>query len=76
VDVEFVEKLITDLHVMCSYPLKEDIKAASDSCQRLADSAVIRPDGAAMYRCKTHRGLVEGEKVGKVVETVLHRIYT
>lgn len=52
-----MERPISELHVNCSYEMVMDAKAASDTCQAPANSAVVMETGVLMWRCSQHRGL-------------------
>ena len=47
---------VTELYVRCSYPLRPDVLAASDTCQHPADTAVRDAEGNLRWRCPTHEG--------------------
>jgi hypothetical protein len=60
---------VTDLHVNCSYPMRPDTIAASDTCQHPANTAVRDSEGNLWWRCPEHEGqLVLG--TGEVVTHV------
>lgn len=63
---------VHELHVLCSYPTRPDVIAASDTCRRPAESAVASGDNR-LYRCGVHRGLVRGTITGEVSEHVRRR---
>ena len=59
---------IAEMYVGCSYPMRGDAIAASDTCRSHASSAVVDPaSGAAYYRCSIHEGLLKDRIRGKVV---------
>jgi hypothetical protein len=50
---------IRDLHKRCSFPMRADAIAASDTCQHPATSGVSdSPSSPTMWRCDSHRGQV------------------
>lgn len=61
---------VVDLYVNCSYPMREDVMAASDTCQQPADTAVGDGPDRKMYRCPEHRGLTRRNERGPVYTTV------
>ena len=61
---------VIDLYVLCSYPMRPDAIAASDTCQQLADTAVKDADGNSWWRCPAHRGAVRPDVTGEVVTEV------
>jgi hypothetical protein len=62
---------VTELYVRCSYPMRPDAIAASDTCQHPANTAVRDADGNLWYRCLTHEGeLSSGAFGGEVVTCV------
>ena len=58
---------IIELYVNCSYPMRPDVIAASDTCQHPADTAVQDTAGNSWYRCREHRGQLRPGVRGKVV---------
>lgn len=64
------EVTVTSLYVNCSFPKHDDVKAASDTCQRPADSAVEMSNGDLHYRCPVHRGRINQNQRGNVVFVV------
>jgi hypothetical protein len=66
--------LVTDLFVNCSYPMRPDAIAASDTCQKSATCAVIDPvSKVAYFRCSGHKGLLRDGAQGEIVISVPHR---
>lgn len=63
---------VTELLVNCSFPMRPDAIAASDTCRRPANSAVVDPDNASRryWRCEGHRGQMRPGQAGKAVESV------
>lgn len=61
---------VIDLYVRCSYPMRPDVLAASDTCQHPADSAVRDENGALWWRCPTHEGQLTLGVYGGVVTQV------
>jgi hypothetical protein len=63
-------RAVRDLHLRCSYPMRPDAIAASDTCQQAAESAVSRittlPDGMFWYRCAKHEGLLADGSPGRI----------
>src|SRR6185437_9460141 len=47
---------VTELYVRCSYPMRSDAIAASDTCQHPANTAVRDFKGWLFWRCPTHEG--------------------
>ena len=66
-------KHIADLYVRCSYPLRPDVLAASDTCQHPADSGVKDDKGNVWWRCPAHRGELRLGVTGEVREYVILR---
>lgn len=64
---------VTELYVRCSYPLRPDAIAASDTCQHPADTAVRDADGNLWYRCPTHEGELRSGVFGEEVVTRVPR---
>jgi hypothetical protein len=58
------------MHKQCSFPMKPDAKAASDTCQHTALSGVVDADGITYWRCGEHVGLVDRDTLGEVVYEV------
>lgn len=52
-------KPITSLFVSCSFPMRPDAIAASDTCQHPADSGVKDDKGNLWWRCPDHRSMVK-----------------
>lgn len=48
---------VAALYKSCSFPMRHDPKAASDTCQSPAISAVQMSNGDQMWRCGFHEGL-------------------
>lgn len=69
-----VTKRVDELYVNCSLQLRHldsPYSAASDNCNYPATSVVRRADGAWMYRCPRHEGLLSvGGVEGDVRYTV------
>jgi hypothetical protein len=72
-------RLVSEMFVKCSLPVRPDAMAASDCCGYPAVSAVVLPDdNSLMYRCHAHWGIVtlwggeNGREIirGEVVEEV------
>lgn len=67
--------LISDLWVECSlqtHNFDRSGVAMSDCCRRVAKSGVVRPDGAVMWRCTVHEGMLDfrtGDK-GEIVYVI------
>jgi hypothetical protein len=61
---------VSSLHVGCSFPKRDDVKAASDTCQRTADSAVEQADGVLSYRCPEHRSRIDASRRGNTLWSV------
>jgi hypothetical protein len=61
---------VTGLYVNCSFPVREDVKAASDTCQHSADSAVRVSDDVFGYRCPAHRHMIDARRRGQTLWTV------
>ncbi len=66
-------KPVTELYVRCSYPLRPDAIAASDTCQHLANTAVKDADGNYWYRCPSHEGELTSGVYGVEVVTEVPR---
>jgi hypothetical protein len=64
---------VTELYVRCSYPMRPDAIAASDTCQHPADTAVRDADGNLWYRCPTHEGELSNGVFGEEVVTSVPR---
>jgi len=60
---------VTELYVRCSYPLRPDAIAASDTCQHPANTAVRDAAGALWWRCPTHEGELMNGEFGEEVVT-------
>ena len=45
---------VTEMYVNCSFPMRPDVIAASDTCRHSADSAVVMENGDLMWRCLDH----------------------
>lgn len=67
---------VTDLYVRCSYPLRPDVLAASDTCQHPANTAVRDADGNLWYRCPAHEGELRNGVFGVGVVTSVPRPVT
>lgn len=63
------EVSITELYVRCSYPMRPDAIAASDTCQHPANTAVRDADGNLWWRCPTHEGELSSGVFGEEVVT-------
>jgi hypothetical protein len=61
---------VSSLYVGCTFPKREDVLAASDTCQHTANSAVEAEPGVFTYRCSEHRGMVDKNRRGEVLWTV------
>jgi hypothetical protein len=73
-DKPMVMVAVSDLYAECSYPMRPDAIAASDTCRRSATSAVIDPEnGTAYYRCARHKGLLVRQCPGEVVTELPNR---
>ena len=70
---ETVPTPVTELYVRCSYPLRPDAIAASDTCQHPADTAVRDAEGNFWYRCPTHEGELASGVFGEEVVTCVPR---
>lgn len=64
---------VADLFVRCSYPMRPDAIAASDTCQHPADTAVRDDQGNLWYRCPTHEGELSNGVFGVDVVTSVPR---
>lgn len=64
---------ITELYVRCSYPLRPDAIAASDTCQHPANTAVRDAEGVLWWRCPTHEGELASGVFGEEVVTRVAR---
>ena len=49
--------LISQLCKRCSFPMRPDAIAASDTCRETAASAVVMDNGNLMWRCPKHEGM-------------------
>lgn len=67
---------VTDLYVRCSYPLRPDAIAASDTCQHPANTAVRDGKGWLFWRCPTHEGELRNGVFGEEVVTEIPRPVT
>lgn len=70
-----VEKRVTDMYVNCSLPMRPDAIAASDTCQKPANSATLDTNNAWMYRCETHKSIRSDGTWGETSDTVMRRSY-
>jgi hypothetical protein len=73
---ELVERDIADLFVRCSYPVRPDALAASDTCQDMAPYGVKDPavvDSPTWYRCAAHMDYLPDGQIGVSVTTVMQR---
>jgi hypothetical protein len=66
----WLEVAITNRNVNCSFPMREDAIAISDTCQRHATSTVVGPHEARYYRCPQHEGQYNPSTTGKVHYTM------
>jgi hypothetical protein len=64
---------VTELYVRCSYPLRPDAIAASDTCQHPANTAVRDVKGNLWYRCPSHEGELTNGVFGEAVVTSVPR---
>ncbi len=55
----------------CAFPMKADVRTASDTCRAHATSAVDVGNGHQMWRCEAHRGLIKPGVSGDVLESIL-----
>jgi hypothetical protein len=77
--VQMIPVPIAALYVNCSFPMRADAIAASDTCQRFAKSGVVDPEtGNTYWRCDQHEGMVRTRPdytpavlLGRVVTEVL-----
>lgn len=70
---ETTETPIAELYVRCSYPLRPDPLAASDTCQHPANTAVRDTEGNLWWRCPTHEGQLRNGVFGEEVVTHIAR---
>jgi Rieske Fe-S protein len=61
---------VIELNVRCSYPMRPDVLAASDTCQHPADTAVRDAHDALWWRCPAHEGQLTLSRRGEVVTSV------
>jgi Rieske Fe-S protein len=61
---------VTELYVRCSYPMRPDVLAASDTCQHPANTAVRGAGGSLWWRCPAHEGQMALGRRGEVVTSV------
>lgn len=69
----FVRRPVVDLYKQCSFPLRSDAIAASDTCRAPAQTAVIDYSGGEpvyWWRCTTHEGMITADKTGGVAHGV------
>ena len=64
---------VTDLYVLCSYPMRPDAIAASDRCGEPADTAVRDAEGNLWWRCPIHEGELRAGVFGEEVVTEVPR---
>ena len=64
---------VINLYVRCSYPLRPDVLAASDTCQHPANTAVRNAEGNLWWRCPTHEGELTNGVYGEAVVTHVAR---
>jgi hypothetical protein len=64
---------VTELYVRCSYPMRPDAIAASDTCQHPASTAVRDDKGWLWYRCPAHEGELRNGVPGAEVVTCVPR---
>jgi hypothetical protein len=64
---------VTELYVRCSYPLRPDAIAASDTCQHPANTAVRDAEDRLWWRCPTHEGELRNGVFGEEVVTSVPR---
>lgn len=70
-EIEIVR--VIDLYVRCSYPMRPDAIAASDTCQHPANTAVRDAEGNLWWRCRTHEGELRNGFFGEEVVTEVPR---
>lgn len=58
---------VAELYVRCSYPMRPDALAASDTCQQSADTAVRDAGGNLWWRCPAHEGKLRDGIYGEEV---------
>jgi hypothetical protein len=63
---------VSSLYVGCAFPMRDDAIAASDTCQKTANSAVMI-DGNYYYRCPKHAGRKNARHAGYNIHTHVWR---
>lgn len=61
---------VEDLFVQCSFPVKPNPRAASDSCNKPAMSVVEDQRGSLLYRCTQHEGQINRSKTGPILYSI------